>query len=248
MSAIRGHHQLLMRAPIAIGYRALMLSYGPNRYFPMDDTTTTMHDLSAFSKNGAHSFVSYSQASPASDIGTAIGYNGSSSYSTISSSSDLNVGAGDWAFVFFCRWQGTNLGMIAGIFNTAFPFDGPTIFANYTGSTNIAGWICIRDRGNGITYSTSYTTPGLNTNIWSHFICQRRTVAGVTKLQIFLNGALVNEKTIPSAINHASHNLAHIGGRTDQQYLWGALDEMAIFKNRSFTEAEAATIFAASGM
>lgn len=250
MSAIRGHHQLLMRASRA-DYRSLTLSFAPTFYYPLDETSASdvATDISGNGYAAAHHNVTLMVPSPI-NAGTAVSYNGINAYTQLPTPT-TNVfapGLSDWSVAMMCRWTSASLGVIFGIFNVTTPFPGPTIFANFDGEGEATGRIHVRDRL-GASYGVTSSLDVMNDGVWRHLVCQRRTISpGNVRMELYINGALANYTTLPGVTNLTGHNLAQIGSRANQQRVAGSLDEVAYWKYRSFSAAEVAAIYAATGL
>lgn len=182
---------------------------------------------------------SLGQAPLVGSSGTSAAFNGSSQYATVPDQVNLRPGQKEYAIEMWAKYDSTNYGMAFGKFNLAFPYTGPTVFFNYANDTQTAGRIEFRDkRQSG--YWVDTVSTGLNDGVVRYYVFQRRQVSsGVWKLQIYINGVLDAETTLPSVENLNTTEPLYLFSRPGaSQYVRGTFDEVQYHVGKSLTPAE----------
>jgi glucose/arabinose dehydrogenase/chitodextrinase len=187
------------------------------------------------SGNGNTGTINGATWTPAGRYGSALSFNGSSSYVDLGNSASLRItGSMTWS---------------AWVYATANPADDGQIIAKSAGGGGAAGWqfktspdtgphtfgVTVSSNGTAITQRYSSTIRNLNT--W-YFVTGVYNASAQT-LHIYVNGQLddgVLVGTVPSSQFDPAQNVT-IGRRTGGYYFQGMLDEIRIY-NRALTQAE----------
>lgn len=225
-------------------YPIAVMALSPTWYFPMNETTGVITDrVAALTLTASANAPRYGLAS-AIIPGTAVGSAESGEY--FSRAATLNLGTGEYAFAFFMSYTGDVPDLvISERFVVTSPFVGPTFAVNQGGSP---GKVRISDKEEADYFKYS-TATGLNNGVYHHYVYQRRktsTGPDVWKLQLYIDGALDGEVTLPSVIDVSSGQTFYVASlATKSTPLSVTLDELAIFKGKSLTAEEIAALAAA---
>jgi glucose/arabinose dehydrogenase/PKD repeat protein len=193
---------------------------------------STAGDASGNSNTGTINGATWT---PAGRYGSALSFNGTSSYVDLGNPSSLRItGSMTWS---------------AWVYATANPIDDGQIIAKSASGGGAAGWqfktspdtgphtFGVAVSSNGTAVAQRYSTTVRNLNAW-YFVAGVYNAAAQT-LHIYVNGLLddgVLNGTVPSSQFDPAQNVT-IGRRTGGFYFQGTLDEIRVY-NRALTQAE----------
>lgn len=223
--------------PITDDYRNAVLASGPTCYWTLDDVDSTLTDIVG-TNNGVITNSPINALSPLTYSGNSMKFNGVNQYCTVSDSPEMRPGTGEYAIELWMAFTGTSNGMAFGKFSLSLPFEGPTIFVNYRTDTTSAGSIEFRDQKTAGYFVDSGLT-NYNDGIARHYVFQRMYDGVDYKLQMFINGALSNQVTLPANIDLNATEPTYVCSRP-AQYVNGQFDEVAYYVGKSLTPSEIA--------
>ena len=212
-------------------YRDVVLEDNPLFYFECNESAgTSVSDSSGNGHTGQlQPNYSLSKAGMSGKTGNAIQFTGGRI--EVPYFSGIKP-TGDFTIEMMARRSTTPQfgGMLFGLFNSASPFTGPTVFAGYdqaTGSDN-PNLITFRQSSN---VADAITIGGVgnayNDNVYRHMVFIRRVLA----LEIYLDGNLVASKVLPNIKNPTDNSTLYIMGRSGLQQQQGLLDECAYYQS-----------------
>lgn len=171
--------------------------------------------------------------------GTSVAFDGASQYATVPDHPDLRPGVKEYAIEFWAKYDSTGYGMAFGKFEMYSPYAGPIVFFNMLGETPTAGRVQLRDKKQ-YGYWVDSTSTGLNDNVPRYYVFQRRQVSpNVWDLQIYINGILDAETTLPSVEDLQAANQMYLMSRPEAaQYVGGTFDRFQYHVGKSFSPAE----------
>lgn len=177
--------------------------------------------------------------------GAAIAFDGNSDYLTVPDHPDLRPGTKEYAIVFRAAFDSTNYGMVFGKFSMTYPYAGPTVFFNYVDGSTVPGRIQLRDRHEP-GYRVNSTATGLNNGAPHCYVAQRReTSPSEWKLQLYIDGTLDAETTLPSVTDLSAAGPIYLFSRPDaSQYVRGTFDNTQYHVGKSLTQAEVSNVCA----
>ncbi len=141
--------------------------------------------------------------------------------------------SGDYAISMLLKFSGASYGLAFGKFSLTYPWDGPTVFLNYDDDTESAGHITFRDSADPA-YVMSSSQNLYNDDQWRHFVFQRKG----NQLQLWINGSLDSELTLPDIKSFTDTNPLYLMGRSDLQLVTGDVDETQYWSDRSLSDEE----------
>jgi hypothetical protein len=238
----RADSGLALPDPETRTYDQVVAAAGPTAYWRMGEAAgPTLADSSGHGHDAACFNNPVFGEAGAVPGNTAVRFDGLNDYAQVPHQAALNPGTGEYAIECWLKFTGTAYGMVFGKFYDPSPYQGPTVFSNYSS----AGRIQMRDQSGG-GYELTSAAAGLNDGAYRHYVFQRRQVsANVWKLEMFINGVLNTSLTLPSVLDHAPANPICIMGRPALQWVAGTLDELAYYVGRALTPEEAAAHYAA---
>ncbi len=203
---------------------------------PSDSTLAfTMEVLSGatlFDVRGSHNAEVYGTQDVAGIKGDALEFDTTNDRIEVPHHADLNP-TGDYAISMWMRFTGNNYGLAFGKFSFNFPYAGPIVFANYANNTEMAGRIQFQDQS-AESYQLSSASTNLNDNTWRHYVFQRQG----NVLQIWIDGTLDVELTLPTVETFNNTNPLYIMGRPGLQLVTGAADQVDYWSNRALSNSE----------
>jgi len=158
--------------------------------------------------------------------GTAINFAGGQI--TVPASPAFKVLA-DYTIEFITKWTNNDIVLPFGLFDTAFPYNGPAVFANYSqqGVALTDGRITFRERSD-VSYALEFgggADVHYNDNTYRHFCFVRRGLV----LEAWVEGSKVAFMTLPALSNQNNANVMYFMGQPWSQLVKGALDEAAFY-------------------
>lgn len=173
------------------------------------------------------------------DGGTAVAFDGTSDYAQVQDNPNLRPGSMEYAIEMWAAFNSTNYGMAFGKFEAPFPYIGATVFFNMAGETQTPGRVQLRDK-RVAGYWVDSTSTGLNDNVPRYYVLQRReTSPGVWKLEIYINGALDADRSLPAVEPLNATGPIYLFSRPDaNQYIHGKYDSVKYHVGKSLSPAE----------
>jgi hypothetical protein len=229
-------------------YYQIVLNDGPTALWRLGEASgTTMNDAGGSGYHGTYYNSPTLGATGACPGDTAVQFDGSNDYAAVPHNAAFNASA-EWSIECWLAWTSTAYGIVFGKFYNFAPYQGPTVFANYTasGATQVGRIMC-RDK-NTSGYAVQSAGIGMADGTFRHFVFQRRLVStgpDVWHLEIYINGVLDNSAVLPALTPFSDTNPIYIMGRPSSvQVLGGTMDELAYYVGKSLTAAEVAHHYA----